>query len=72
MIDIMKEVKKAIYVTPSTRVCFVEMEDGLCAGSPDIQNPTGSNGQIEAHGINNDFQGSFGADTWDSVVTAQN
>ena len=72
MIDNMKEVKKAIYVTPSTKVCFVEMEDGICAGSPEINNPDQEYGRIEAHGINDSFQGSFGADTWDTVVTAQN
>lgn len=34
---------------------LVELEDGFCAGSVNVQNPKGQFGEIKAHDVNMEF-----------------
>ena len=50
----MKEEKKK-YERPSMKRNLVELEDGFCAASVDVENPEGQNGEIKAHDVNMGF-----------------
>lgn len=47
---------------------LVELEDGFCAGSADVNNPNKANGKIKAHEVNDGFNGDFSATDWDKPV----
>lgn len=50
----MKEERKK-YEIPSMERNLVELEDGFCAGSANVQNPNTDNGRINAHDVDMDF-----------------
>ena len=50
----MKEQKRK-YDRPLMERVLVELEDGFCAGSANVQNPNTDNGRINAHDVNMDF-----------------
>ena len=53
----MKEERKK-YERPSMKRSLVELEDGFCVGSVDIQNGPKQAG-IESHSVNEDFEVDF-------------
>lgn len=55
---------KKVYEAPSTMKSVVEIEGTFCS-SATITNPSGPNGQIEEHKINDDFTFGFGNNEWD-------
>lgn len=62
----MKEERKK-YEIPSMERNLVELEDGFCAGSANVQNPNTDNGKIDPHAVNTDFNVTFDDDNagWD-------
>ena len=50
----MKEQKRK-YDCPLMERVLVELEDGFCAGSVNVQNPEGQFGEIKAHDVNMGF-----------------
>ena len=50
----MKEQKRK-YDCPLMERVLVELEDGFCAGSANVQNPDKDNGRIKAHQVNMEF-----------------
>ena len=50
----MKEQKRK-YDRPLMERILVELEDGFCAGSVNVQNPEGQFGEIKAHDVNMGF-----------------
>lgn len=62
----MKEERKK-YEIPSMERNLVELEDGFCAGSANVQNPNTDNGKIDPHAVNTDFEVTFDGDNagWD-------
>ena len=50
----MKEQKRK-YDRPLMERVLVELEDGFCAGSANVQNPNTDNGRINAHDVYMDF-----------------
>ena len=50
----MKEQKRK-YDRPLMERVLVELEDGFCAGSANVQNPNTDNGKIKAHDVNMEF-----------------
>ena len=64
----MKENKdREKYEAPCTKRTRVGLESGVCATSIDPENPNDSNGQIEGHTVNQDFDFKFEDQTWDNV-----
>ena len=47
--------RKEKYESPFMERTLVELEDGFCAGSADVNNPNNANGKIKAHEVNLDF-----------------
>ena len=62
----MKEERKK-YEIPSMERNLVELEDGFCAGSANVQNPNTDNGKIDPHAVNTSFDVTFdeGDAGWD-------
>lgn len=60
----MKEERKK-YERPSMKRNLVELEDGFCVGSVDIQNPNQDNGRINPHDVNTEFEADFSEGGWD-------
>lgn len=50
----MKEERKK-YEIPSMERNLVELEEGFCVASADVENPQGEFGEIKAHDVNIDF-----------------
>ena len=58
--------RKEKYESPWMERTLVELEDGFCAASADVQNPNQDNGRINAHKVNTDFSVSDGfSSSWD-------
>lgn len=65
--------RKEKYESPWMERTLVELEDGFCAGSADVQNPNSNQGKIKAHEVNTDFTTDFigendpgeGTNVWD-------
>lgn len=58
--------KRKIYETPRTTYYSVEVE-GSFAGSANVQNPKGQNGEIEDQAINTSFGSEFSfGDSWEN------
>ena len=57
--------QKSKYVAPSTQRVTVELEQGFMSSSADVQNPDESNGRIEKHQVNEDFDFTFTDQDWD-------
>ncbi len=53
------------YESPSTKKTQVELEEGVCAGSATITNPNETNGKIQQHEVNTDFDYTFTDSGWD-------
>ena len=51
--------RKEKYESPFMERTLVELEDGFCAASADVQNPNNANGKIKAHEVNTDFTTDF-------------
>ncbi|MGN0232340.1 MAG: hypothetical protein ACI4A8_09055 [Muribaculaceae bacterium] len=64
----MNEIKRKKYESPLTALSLVEVEDGICAASSNIQNPNTDAGKIEEHKTNTDFSGDFSSG-WDTDPT---
>lgn len=62
----MKEQKRK-YDRPLMERVLVELEDGFCAGSANVQNLNTDNGKIDPHAVNTDFEVTFDGDNagWD-------
>lgn len=43
----------------------VELEEGVCTGSATITNPNETNGKIQQHDVNTDFDYTFTDSEWD-------
>ena len=67
-IAIIKMKRKEKYESPWMERTLVELEDGFCAASADVNNPNNANGKIKAHEVNTDFSGDFSDDGWDKPV----
>lgn len=65
----MNEIKRKKYESPLTEMARVQLEDGICAGSSNIQNPNENAGRIEEHKINTGFGGDFSESGWDADPT---
>lgn len=62
----MNKTMKKVYETPFTTHVRVEMESQLCAGSATVKNPDNTNGRIDEHEINTDFNYTISGDaTWE-------
>ena len=61
----MKEKRK--YESPLMERTLVELEDGFCAASADVQNPNEDYGRINYHEVNDDFSkaADFSGTEWD-------
>ena len=59
--------RKEKYESPWMERTLVELEDGFCAGSADVQNPDKENGRINYHEVNDDFSktADFSGTEWD-------
>lgn len=68
----MKKGEKDKYESPQTRMAVVSLESGICASSANVQNPNNSNGQIEEHQVNSDFDFTFTDQTWDETGQTKN
>ena len=64
----MNEIKRKKYESPLTELARVQLEDGICAASSNIQNPNTDAGKIEEHKTNTDFSGDFSSG-WDTDPT---
>lgn len=60
----MKNQKQKEYETPQTTFVEVELEGNFCA-SADVRNPNDTNGRIEEHKVNKDFDFTFNDQDWD-------
>lgn len=61
-----QEERRKDYGSPRTRMVQVETEGNLC-GSATVQNPKETNGRIESHKVNEDFDYEFSnKNEWDS------
>ena len=62
----MKRLKQT-YESPLMWRTLVELEDGFCAASADVQNPNKDYGKINAQEVNQDFSNAadFSNDSWD-------
>ena len=60
--------RKEKYESPWMERTLVELEDGFCAASADVQNPNDKNGKINVHEVNDEFGGTFN-DKWDNNPT---
>lgn len=60
--------RKEKYESPWMERTLVELEDGFCAGSADVQNPNSNQGKIKAHEVNAEFDGDFSATNWDTPI----
>ena len=62
----MKEQKRK-YDRPLMERVLVELEDGFCAASANVQNPNEDYGKINAQEVNQDFSNAadFSNDSWD-------
>lgn len=62
----MKEERKK-YEIPSMERNLVELEDGFCAASVDVQNPDANNGRINYQEVNDEFsnEADFSTGSWD-------
>lgn len=66
----MNEIKRKKYESPLTEMARVQLEDGICAGSSEITNPTTETTVgIKEHEINGDFGGDFSEGGWDTDPT---
>ena len=65
----MNEIKRKKYESPLTEMARVQLEDGICAGSSNIQNPNENAGCIEEHKINDTFEGNISS-SWDTEPTS--
>ena len=65
----MNEIKRKKYESPLTEMARVQLEDGICAASSEITNPTNTTVGIEEHQINKDFGGDFSGSEWDTNPT---
>ena len=65
----MNEIKRKMYESPLTELAHVQLEDGICAASSNIQNPNENAGRIEEHKINDTFEGNFSS-SWDTEPTS--
>lgn len=59
-----KQMKKAVYEAPCTERFQVELEGVFCA-SVEVSADNKTNGQIENHGVNDNFNATFDASNWD-------
>ena len=59
--------RKEKYESPLMERTLVELEDGFCAASADVNNPNKANGKIKAHEVNTDFSVDFSTE-WDKPV----
>ena len=66
----MNEIKRKKYESPLTELAHVQLEDGICAASSNIQNPNTDAGKIEEHKINDTFEGNFSSGGWDPDPTS--
>ena len=58
--------RKEKYESPIMERTLVELEDGFCAASADVNNLNNANGKIKAHEVNDDFTGGdFSKTEWD-------
>lgn len=57
--------KRKIYETPRTTYYSVEVE-GSFAGSADVKNPEGNQGEIEMQVVNEGFTTTFDESNWSS------
>lgn len=65
-ITMKKDKEKATYESPQTTRATVSLESGICSASADVQNPDNeTNGQIEEHEVNKDFDFQFKDQYWD-------
>ena len=62
-----KDKERAKYESPQTTETIASLESGICAASADVQNPSGDNGQIEEHKINEDIDFNFKDQHWDEI-----
>lgn len=62
-----KDKEKEKYESPLTKKTTVSLENGICAASADVQNPSGDNGRIEEHQVNSNFDFTFDDQEWDNV-----
>lgn len=61
-----KNKEKEKYESPLTKKTTVSLENGICAASADVQNPSDdATGQIEEHEVNSDFGFKFEESEWD-------
>ena len=61
--------RKEKYESPQTRRTRVNLESGICSSSANIQNPNETNGRIEEHQMNSEFNEEFNwtNNTWDEI-----
>ena len=59
--------RKEKYESPWMERTLVELEDGFCTASADVNNPNKDNGRINAQEVNTSFEdtGNFSAEGWD-------
>ena len=60
--------RKEKYESPFMERTLVELEDGFCAASADVNNPNNPNRKIKAHEVNDGFSGDFSTTEWDKPV----
>ena len=60
--------RKEKYESPIMERTLVELEDGFCAASADLDKPNAENGKINVHEVNDEFGGTFN-DKWDNNPT---
>ena len=60
--------RKEKYESPWMERTLVELEDGFCAASADVENPNTTQGKIKAHEVNTDFSGDFSGTDWDKPI----
>lgn len=63
----MKKRQEEKYEAPQTKRTQVSLESGICASSANIRNPDNSNGKIEEHQKNTDFNFTFSDRDWDQL-----
>ena len=67
-IAIIKMKRKEKYESPWMERTLVELEDGFCAASADVETPNTTQGKIKAHEVNTDFSGDFSGTDWDKPI----
>ena len=60
----MKEERKK-YERPSMKRSLVELEDGFCVASADIENGSTQQAGIKSHSVNEGFEVDFSSGSWD-------